>query len=337
MELKASRVFLILFLSLIISSFLLACLAKTTAYTTEVPSQILPATQTPLPYPTQTLNPTPNLINYQATADTVTNGRVCEGAIIMGESPNKEWVIINCDPNPSKEKSITKVLRLDKTVSWEVSFYEIYGVHSGIEDGYIGSVHWSKDGNYVYLKPSFCCADAPGNIFFNYFGNSIGVYRLDLNTGELTTTLQPTSNIFASYAASFSSRDKYLTYVHSSNSTDIHIQNIQTGELEKFSLNEEYSASGLFTWSPDDKKLVFVAAKQGWQPYDDTQPQDSVSFFMLDIETGALQHLFDKQDIYKPIWITNDKLTLNQLDGDDFLLYDFQSSSFSAITPTPYK
>lgn len=335
---KKSRTFFKLLILVTISLVLLACTTEETIPITETAPKILSVTQTSSPYPTQTFTPTffPNKINYQATADLLTNGRVCEGAVVMGTSPNKDWAIINCDPNPSEQKSITKIIRLDKTASWEISFYEIYGVYADIGDGYISAIHWSNDGNYVYLRPSFCCVDAPENIFFNFFGNSIGVYRLNLFTGETTTSLRPSSeSLVASYAVSFSSTERFLAYTHSSNVTEINIQNLQTGELKKIVLNSKFNASGMFSWSPDDKKLIVVATTSNWQPYGNALAEDSVSYFIYDVETEEIQLLFNKSDLYRPSWLSNEKLEFNPLFENEKLVYDLQSHTYIQVTPTP--
>lgn len=328
----------LLLLLVTISLVLLACTTEATISITESTPKILNVSQTPSPYPTLTFTPTffPNKINYQATADLLTNGRVCEGAMAMGVSPNQDWAIINCDPNPLEVKSTTKVLRLDKTVSWELSFYEIYGVYAGIGNGYISAVHWSKDGSYVYLRPSFCCVDAPEDVFFNYFGHNIGVYRLDLKTGELTSMLHPIfQNHVASYAVSFSNKDKYIAYTHSTVPTRIYIQNIQTGKTAEITLDSKFNASGMFSWSPDDKKLIIIATTSNWQPYGNSLSEDSVSYFIYDVELEEIQLLFNKSDLYRPSWLSNEKLEFDQLFSDGKLTYDLPSHTFIEVVPTP--
>lgn len=338
MRQKKPSTFVKLLILVTISLVLLACTTEETIPITKAPPKIYSTTQTSSPSPTQLSTPTffPNKINYQATADLLTNGRVCDGAIVMGTSPNKEWAIINCDPNPSEVKSITKVIRLDKTASWEISFYEIYGVYAEIGDGYIGAVHWSKDGAFVYLDPSFCCVDAPQDVFFNYFGKNIGVYRLDLKTGKLTTTLQPIfKNHVSSYAVSFSNKDKYIAYTHSIAPTRIYIQNIQTGKTAEITLDSKFNASGMFSWSSDDKNLVIVATTPNWQPYGNSLSEDSVSYFIYDVESEEIQLLFNKFDLYRPSWLSNEKLEFNQLFSDEKLIYDLPSRTFMQVIPTP--
>lgn len=298
-------------------------------------------TKTPLPRPTRTPTLTALVsINRAATANTIGNWRVCDRAEVprleSDLSPNKEWLLVTCGSDKSTGNKITKVFRLDGSLSWDISFYEVFGASAGWHNGTMEVVHWTKDGKYLYIRPSLCCIDSPGYVFFNFFKNSISLYRLDLSNGRLTTTLRPTfNNLFSWYATSFSSTGKYLAYVHADNVRKIYIQNIQTGELKEISLEENYIASGHFAWSDDDKNLVFVAAKQDWKPWVDTQPQDSVSYFMFEIETGILQHLFDQHDIYVPNWVADDKISFDQLLGDKTFLFDLQNNSLLFLTPTP--
>lgn len=324
--------------------FLMSCNSQSTPINsfTSTPQlrPLIQTTITPTPRPLPTRTPTQVKINLAATANSIGNWRVCNRAEIprleTDLSPNKEWLLVTCGPDRSSGRRITKIFRLDGSLSWDISFYDVFGATVGRDLGTLEVFHWSKDEKYLYLRPSFCCIDAPDNIFFNFFQDSVSIYRLDLGNGRLTTALQSLpNNDFSGYAVSFSSTDIYLAYVLSDSVRDIHIQNIQTGESKKFSINENYIASGLFAWSPDDRKLVFVATKQGWQPWDDTQPQDSVSYFLLEMETGQLRHLFDQPDIYKPNWISDDRLVLSQLLGDNSLIYDLQSDSLLVITPTP--
>lgn len=333
---KQGLIFLVL-----ITSLLTDCSGAQTTIT--LPAATPPSTfsaestMTPRLYPETTV-PTPGIssrtIDLAATADATVNWRVCDGAelpnLSTDLSPNKEWLIVNCNPNPPTDVA-TKVLRLDGTALWDVSFYGTFGAVSDITNGEMKVAHWSNDGNYVYLKPYFCCVDAPQDIFFNYFQNSVAVYRLDLRTGEITTTLQPfPGDLFAGYAISFSPTDQYLAYVFSNHPTDLYLYAIQTDKSKTIRLSERYIASGLFAWSSDAKKVVFVAVKQGWHPYN-SLIQDGVSYFMLNFETGYLKHLFDKQDIYKLDWLSDDRLILS---GNDLLFYDFQDNTFTVVTPT---
>jgi hypothetical protein len=201
--------------------------------------------------------------------------------------------------------------------------------------GVLGVVHWTKDGNYVYLRPYFCCVDAPGNIFFNNFQDTLALYRLDLRTGKITTTLQPFKGIvFSGYSASLSPSDKYLAYVMSSSPRDIHISNLQSGDSYTIEVDEQYVASGKFSWAHNGNKAVFVAVKPGWSYYN-ASIDNGVSYFLLDLKTQSSIHLFDKQELHWVSWTQDDNIILHNVSGTDGLFYNLQDNKFTAVTSTP--
>jgi WD40 repeat protein len=195
-------------------------------------------------------------------------------------------------------------------------------------------VHWTKDGNYVYLRPFFCCADAPEYVFFNYFNKTLALYRLDLRNGKLTATLQPfTDNVLAGYDVSFSPADKYLVYVASNNPRDVHIYNLQTGDIFTIMIDDQYDASGNLEWSQDGNKAIFMAAKSGWGS--ETPISNGISYFLLDLKTRSSLHLFDQQDMYRVNWTQDGNIILHEASGENGLLYDFHHNGFKIVTPTP--
>jgi hypothetical protein len=173
-------------------------------------------------------------------------------------SPDGQWIALVCRLNTTTRATNTKVFRLDGTALWNVPFYETYGRFHEFQDGVMRIYHWSKDGNFAYLIPSFCCADAPQDIFFNYFQTGVGLYRLDLKSGKLNTVLPPeTTSVFPGYAFSFSPSDKYLAYLGPKNLNEINVSTFKSGNIEKISLNK-YDFCGNFKWSADSKKLAFI-------------------------------------------------------------------------------
>jgi hypothetical protein len=253
-------------------------------------------------------------------------------------SPNGEWISISCDPHDPSKFNGSKIVKIGDDVIWDVSFYETFGNKfspDGMKVGVLGVVHWTKDGNYVYLRPYFCCVDAPGNIFFNNFQDTLALYRLDLRTGKITTTLQPFKGIvFSGYSASLSPSDKYLAYVMSSSPRDIHISNLQSGDSYTIEVDEQYVASGKFSWAHNGNKAVFVAVKPGWSYYN-ASIDNGVSYFLLDLKTQSSIHLFDKQELHWVSWTQDDNIILHNVSGTDGLFYNLQDNKFTAVTSTP--
>jgi len=308
----------------------------------------LPTFTLTVPTATISVTPTPS---YASTVTSPEFGlfptwRICDGAIKPNYendlSPDGNWLAVSCQPADLSKFVGTKITQLHGTTIWEVSFYDLYGIYQkstvlpeGIQDGEMQVVHWTMDGNYVYLNPDFCCVDVPQNIFFSRFQNSLGIYRLDLLSGEITATLQPfRGDMIPGYVASFSPSGKYLVYVIAGEPRNVHIYNLQTGDTFIITLDEQYIASGLFEWSQDSKRAIFVAAKASWSDWE-TSISNGISYYLLDLKTLSSLHLFDQPDIYRVSWTQDGNIILHQASGEDGLLYDFQSNTFTVVTPTP--
>lgn len=295
---------------------------------------------------TPSYTPTATSVEFTSLLTAQVSWNICDGAeepLYKNDlSPNGEWLAVVCDPNDLLKFNGTKIVSLDGNVIWGVSFYDTYGISQkddfssdGIRKGRMSVVHWTKDGNYAYLVPYFCCADSPGNTFFNYFQNTLALYRLDLQTGKITTTLQPfRGDVFSGYNASLSPSDKYLAYVISSDPRDIHISNLQIGDSFTIKVGNQYVASGKFSWSQDGNKFVYMAVRSGWS-YGNASIDNGVSYFLLDLKTQSSVHLFDKQDIYRVSWTQDGNIILHNASGKDGLFYNLQDNEFTVVTSTP--
>ena len=313
----------------------------TTKAPTQTPTIIMPISSTPISVTTAPPTGISSILTAQASWN------VCDGAeeplYKKDLSPNGEWLAVVCDPNDSLKFNGTKIVSLDGNIIWDVSFYDAYGVFQknefdpdGIRRGTMSIVHWTNDGNYVYLRPIFCCVDAPEYVFFNYFNNALALYRLDLRSGKITPTLQPfNDNILAGYYVSFSPTDKYLAYVSSDSPRDVHLYNLKTGDVFSIVIDEQYVASGNFSWSQDSNQAVFVGVKAGWSYYD-ASVENGVSYFLLDLRTQSSIHLFDKQDLHRVSWMQDGNIILHNPSGGDGFLYNPQNNSFTVVTSTPF-
>lgn len=259
---------------LVLPLLLVACAAPATP----TPKTILPAatfspspsltarptyTEIPTPETTAELEPTipaatvSAMQTLNAVSDTTCGATELEDDRLL--STDGQWVAIQCHLNSTTTRATnTKVFRLDGSASWDVSFYETYGRLHEWDDGDMQLYHWSKDGNFAYLLPSFCCVDVPQDIFFNGFRTGVGLYRLDLKTGKLATVLPPSpTSVVTGYAFSFSPTDKYLAYLGPNNLNEINVYTLKSGSVEKISL-DKYDFCGQFQWSTDSSRLAFI-------------------------------------------------------------------------------
>jgi len=260
-------------------------------------------------------------------------------------APNKLWRINFC--LDAKNLPYTKFIQVNGAATWQVPFYETYGVTmktrdfpEGIKNGSMAPVYWSSDGEYVYLNSYWCCLDGPGMGFVDVYG----LYRLNLFTGKLETILPHGG------AIKFSPNEKYLSY--SDNIDEIHILNLEDGADQAFQLSQKYVNVGYFFWSPDSKKLIFVGALDHWEDniFFDATPEtkNGFSLLLLDLETMKVTTLLDNDiRMFTPgsystekrnFWLDNDNIYLAGSEEGKTYLYDIakrQLSLISTLTPTP--
>lgn len=141
------------------------------------PTITMPVSSTPIFVTTAPPTGISSLLTAQATWN------VCDGAeepLYKNDlSPNGEWISVACDPHDPSKFNGAKIVKISGDVIWDVSFYDIYGIYqNGMRAGQVSVTHWTKDGNYVFLHPYFCCVDAPEYIFFNYFNNALSIIGL---------------------------------------------------------------------------------------------------------------------------------------------------------------
>jgi WD40 repeat protein len=301
------------------------------------------SSNSPTAHPTNTPEPTasPTATKLPATQTAISlideHWQICAGAMHpsiydLALSPNKIWLAIECSSN-SDLNSITKVYKLDGTQSWDVPFYETAGINlksssfpDGIKGGFMRPFHWSKDGNYLYLAPHIYYIDGP----WGEFSNGLGLYRLDLITGKVSTTL---SN---SNAYSFSPNDKYLAYI----TYDGHLEiwNLLTGEINGRGIGGSSSiGTGMIKWSPDSKLLTYIVA------FDVIWNQNGkFVLYLYDTQENTIRIILkpDPRSCMNKEWLSDTKLLLVGASNPDtcHLVYDVLTTTFtpaSIATPTP--
>jgi hypothetical protein len=261
-------------------------------------------------------------------------------------SPNHSWRIISC-LDPKTGFLFTKFIENNGSKYWIVPFYETFAIkiedksfREGLKDGQMIVMHWSGDGKFAYLYPYICCIDGP--VLFN---GVPALYQLDLNTGKLKDMLPFGGRI------GFSPDDKYLAY--RTIPAAVHLRNLETGDDISFQLRSKYVDLGVFSWSPDSKKLIFVAALKDWDTsmYDPTPVnKDGFSLLLLDLETMKVTTLIDNDlRMFVPgsysyqdenVWIGNDKLYLMGREEGKTYIYDVAKRQLILVsaptsTPTP--
>lgn len=115
------------------------------------------------------------------------------------------------------------------------------------------SLYWSKDSQYLYFSPRFCCADTDAS------GSFGALYRLELQSGSW---VKMTTNAYFNYY-SFSPTGRRLLYIPSDQAgagkpIKFDLIDLKSGQEQWFSL-QSFEQAWVEAWSQDGKSLVITA------------------------------------------------------------------------------
>ncbi len=316
--------------------------AISTSTSTAMPTPSATGTATPPPLPTETVPPA-SLSALQT--QTVLTGDIdyaqpklksCyEPNEVFAFSPSKMWQIAGCMSTNPNDGVITQIALMDGSQVWRVShkdvYIEPYHLDSADRQKYLNKiflpVRWTKNEDFVYLQswPS---------LRYPYWG-SYGLFRLDLNTGKITSTLRPSFEPeTAVYTFEFSPSLTKLAYINQSAfPLMLVIQNQVSGEESKIKLDARFMQAGNMVWSADGEQLIVGAV------YEDKDKHLRSSIMFYNLETFEYQYLIQDADvIYWPLyWIDASTLAAQDSLGRSVHI-DVTSKQISIIpnsTPKP--
>lgn len=159
-------------------------------------------------------------------------------------SPNNQWVGVFCNWDT------VEFVKTDETKIWEASADTL--INPG-GDYFIGIDHWSNDGAYVYID-----FDPHTDGYWEPYHQGIVLYRLDLETGQISEVLPLVRSNWRFYSYALSPDDSTLAYIVADQSPVVlNIRDLQTGRETTFEFDPKYNTGGGFSWSPDGQELVF--------------------------------------------------------------------------------
>jgi len=162
-------------------------------------------------------------------------------------SPSGNWKVAYC-VHPESGGSYTKVINLHNNVEWEVPYLDEEGLNrpEGEDGGQMLVGAWSYNEKYAFFIRYFCCTGDGGlSVFFN----ARGLYRLNLNTGDILE-MKETSSF------SFSSDGKFLAR-YNYGAKNVIVENLVSETVSSFNFYEGFDLAGMFSWSPDSSKVIF--------------------------------------------------------------------------------
>lgn len=221
-------------------------------------------------------------------------------------SDNGQWMYFS-------NGSVMELFNINGQKVGMYSFYEIYGHLIDFYDGNLVSVHWSRDGRYLYLATSFGDGGPEA-----YFGYKASLARVNLEHGTWKDT-------GISGVISFSPNEKYIIY--STNKSELRLRNLRSGEESIYFTPEHYLYFGNFVWSPDNKKVVFVATPEEWHASD-----SRFALLMIDVEKQTMSQLYESLlPFYFPVnWVEADKVQLQRFSDLGYWTLDLSTNTITS-------
>lgn len=253
--------------------------------------------------------------------------RICKDNYYSpGHSPNGLWRVELCS-SESGEGLIMTLSSRETNVLWKLTYSDYIPTYDIVPDGGMLVAHWSNDGRYAYFY-SFLASDG-GDCFLRATDGGIGLYRLDLQTGN-TTTILPLHNNFGWYSFSFSPTDRRLVY--GAYSRDLKVLDITTGQLIDIIPINNFGEAGGYLWSPDGLEFVYSTIIN-------SEEKTVSSIRLVDAQSGSERILLESEnDCYLAReWKENRILTIESFADQKLLAYDLKSNAISdaVITPQP--
>jgi len=239
-------------------------------------------------------------------------------------SPNKLWIVEFCYSENDKSPILT-LSNKNTQVLWKLVYGDFI---ENVEYGNgLGVVHWSPDQKYAYFAslPTVDGGECYIGANSQYFGK--GLFRLDLQTGNVTTIL-PLQDNFRSYDFSFSPTGRRLIYQTSS--SDLIILDIKTGMSINVKSVDKNQFGGGYLWSSDALEFVYSTVLDN-----EIDEPISYSLRLVDSLSGSQRILLESPDncMVTKSWSDDNILTIESYDKNyDRTLIEFDLNSNSIIT-----
>ena len=261
--------------------------------------------------------------------------RVCKDLYAPREfSPNGLWMVESCY-NENDQNFILTLSNKESQVLWKL-IYKDYIQHGEVlPDGGLAIVNWSNDGRYAYFNSYISGSGGECFVSGNVLNYGKGLFRLDLQTGGITTIL-PLRENFVGYDFSFSPTGRRLVY--DSYSLGANILDIKTGKLVKIIPVSEISGGGSYLWSSNGLEFVYSTIL-----HNEIGELITYSVRLVDAQSGSEHILLEssKNCYASRVWREDSILIIESYDENydrSLLEYDLNSNriiSEATVTPRP--
>ena len=339
-----------------ISVFIVFLVGCDTASSTSDPTSITPQLSQPVPTaegleslstitalrtPTSIPSVTPN-ITQTAFAQDMISAQFAEQALVAQYpricknlstprkfSPNGLWMVELCYGEDDNSLILTLSNR-ERHDLWKLVYRDYISVTDFVPDGGLSVVHWSNDEKYAYFNSYVNASGGECFVRGDVADGGMGLFRLDLNTGNISTIL-PLKDNFGWYGYSFSPTDRRLVY--GAYARELKILDINTGKLININPIIDLSERGGYLWSPDGLELVYSTVL-----YNELSEPIAYSLRLVDAQFGIERILLESpEECFSAIsWTEDNILTLEKNYGEVLVEFDLDSNkiiSEAIVTP----
>jgi hypothetical protein len=219
-------------------------------------------------------------------------------------------------------------------VVWKM-FYHDYIPDVDFADGGMRVTHWSNDSRYAYFYTTL--GGSVGECFYEGYDTGVGLFQLDLETGQTREILPLFNENSVWYGFSFSPTDKWLVY--GIRTLDLVIVDIMTGKSTNVAHEKDFSQGGGYIWSPNNSQFAYSTVK--YLP-NNVEGREGYTLRLVDAKTGVERILFEsKTSCYLVKEWKDNNVLLIEYDYDDenynrvSMEYDLNSNTIISASATP--
>ncbi|MBL8089333.1 MAG: hypothetical protein JNJ43_03345 [Anaerolineales bacterium] len=247
---------------------------------TETQTPVATFTETPRP----TLSPEEQAEIYAFETKMAEYPSICNIGYPYHFSPNGLWREEFCYSESDKSLVLT-VSNKNTKVFWKMLYKDYIPKGDFVSDGGMSISHWSNDERYAYFNAHM--SGSGGGCFLAYNSDhGWGVFRLDLQTGNVEEILPVFDNRIVFYDFSFSPTDRRLVYRRSQE--DIVILDMKTGSTLRVNHYKDFEDEGGFLWSEDGLKFIYSTGTF-------TSNSEIYSLRLVDVSTGDETMLLESE------------------------------------------
>jgi hypothetical protein len=256
-----------------------------------------------------------------------------------------DWVVIECHSSNGSER-IQKFIYKRGLKIWTITLSDVSLFQA--KDKYNTSLDielLTKGNKDVYLSPSYHLKDGTAESWNPLMAlqYKTGLYRLNLEKGNFDALLDPNTTPGDEFAYAISPDETWLAFAKASEKNIFYVRDLRKGTDKKIELKSDIENIGAFVWTPDSKKVIFVAAPTGWREnkagtfiyaYDPITSQTTVIVYS---DSQQRMPFPDSSTTGKSYWLQKNFLNLiSAQNGLDQWKLDIRNGYIgAAATPTP--